>query len=1536
MELRLVGADGQMVAVRAEPETPLRDVAAALQKAFGTEAIPVLNHVPLTGGSAFGDVGVQEASTIAWAPADSVRHELGMVALCVEGPDAGKQWSLSGTEVVVGRDLDCTIAVDDHSSSRRHARISVRPDGLVVEDLDSTNGTMLNDQPLEAPQWLRPGDRVRVGRTLLEIADTAAPPTPLARPHEPPQSPYELCVVGGTLAGQRFPLHGTEGSTVTIGRGPNVDIAIADGLVSAQHLQLAFSGGASMIRDLDSSNGTTLDGFSVNGTFALRPGSIMRVGDQLLAVRAAPVADAVLGPVVEGKRRYDRIARIRSVPPAPTIVLPVEPTTPDKPPFPWPIVIAPVVLSLVMAFVFRRPEALLFSLLTPIMAISTNVSTRRNVGRRAEADAAAFTAAMATAQEQMHNAVFEQKTQQWHEVGDPCAVFDAANGPGARLWERRLSDDDTLRVRVGTAPVASDMRLTGRTDIEAPLVPNAPVSVDLRAAGVTSLAGPAELTRPLARWMVGQLLAMVSPSDLGVGLLTDRNTESAWGSLAWAPHARLGPDNGARVGNDTQSVETRVAALNALVDERQQLREEQRIDSFAPLLLTVIDDSREFRRVPGVIRLLEEGPDVGLLFLTLDTDTNRTPGEANALVAFDRVSPSYFRLAVAGHQPVEAVLGDGVSSDWLLQVAKATAAIEPAAEDAAAQIPTMVRYADLVGLDVDDDAPLAAAWAGGARTCTAVVGASADGPFAVDIAQDGPHAFVAGTTGSGKTELLLTFLAGLALGNRPEALNVIIVDWKGGGDFVELGGLPHTVGMVTNLDGHLAKRALASLQAEVGRRQNALKHLKEAGEIAESNIGSAWQDRPDLAREHGLARLIIVVDEFAELAQSLPEFLAGLIRIARVGRALGIHLVLATQRPRGVISGDLSANVGLRLVLRTESGESREVLESDHADHISRRTRGRGFVRYGDPARLVEFQTARVAGRRPGAVVGLRPPTVNVVTWSDVGYALPQRGGAEDRPDAESTDLRAIVDMTQRVATQLALAPPPSPWLPPLPDQVELAGLTGQPGTLAAPFGLIDEPEQQSQRPILFDLERHGHLAFAGSAGSGRTTALRAVATSVATHVAPADCNLYGFDFGNGGLLGLSVLPHVGAIVRANETDRVVKVLDRLTSEISRRQAVLAQLHAANINDQRALDPDNPLPHIVVLVDRWDSFASQYPLDTEAHQAIIRLARDGLGVGIHLVMSGDRYLLGGRLGGDFERKLMLPFADRDDYRDGGLRPQDLPEVIAPGRAFVADRGAEVQVAQLGGDDSGPALRDYLRNVAEGVRTSGARPASNLIRVEALPASIAFDDVHAALVAPPRGPLDLLIGVGGDDLSPELVDLAESGPGFVIAGPPGTGRSTALVALARSALAQGTQVIAITPRSSPLAELAHASLRKVPVEQIQQAGLSAMAETGPTLLLVDDVHLLNADDGAMLRSVVDNPAGGVPFGFAIAGDIDKLSLLPLAMSARRSGSGLLLSPRNLDRDLLSLAALPPTITGRQPAGRGYLARRSTGREAHVVS
>ncbi len=266
-----------------------------------------------------------------------------------------------------------------------------------------------------------------------------------------------------------------------------------------------------------------------------------------------------------------------------------------------------------------------------------------------------------------------------------------------------------------------------------------------------------------------------------------------------------------------------------------------------------------------------------------------------------------------------------------------------------------------------------------------MVGASFDGPFTVDLVRDGPHGLVAGTTGSGKSELLQTLVASLAVANRPDAMNFVLVDYKGGAAFKGCEQLPHTVGMVTDLDSHLVKRALVSLDAEVSRRERILDPV--GAKDIEAYERAARRD-PSLAP---LPRLLIVVDEFASMARELPDFVTGLVNIAQRGRSLGIHLILATQRPGGVVSPEIRANTNLRIALRmTDNSESQDVIGSPDSASLSKNTPGRALVRLGASS-LLPFQSGRGGGRRAARrLPPSAPPSRGRCAWSGRIWACPR------------------------------------------------------------------------------------------------------------------------------------------------------------------------------------------------------------------------------------------------------------------------------------------------------------------------------------------------------------------------------------------------------------------------------------------------------------------------------------------------------------------------------------------------------------------
>ncbi|WP_345713904.1 FtsK/SpoIIIE domain-containing protein, partial [Kineococcus glutinatus] len=514
---------------------------------------------------------------------------------------------------------------------------------------------------------------------------------------------------------------------------------------------------------------------------------------------------------------------------------------------------------------------------------------------------------------------------------DAARLLLTACGPRARLWERRPHDPDHLLVRFGTADLPADVSL------EDPARPehdrrvrwragDVPVTVGLREHPVTGIAGRGpgdEVPRRLAAWVVAQLAVLQSPRDLTVVVLTDATGAGCWDWVRWLPHARPadGQDTSVLLGTDTATWGRRVAELGALVAARRRAA----AASGAPVafgdVVVVLDGARRLRSLPGVAALLEQGPAVGVRAVCVDAEERLLPEECTAVaVVTGAAGAEELSVRRSRSGAVHGVRPDLPAAGWCTRVGRALAPVRDVGDDGGdTGLPATSRLLDVLDLEPPTADGVAARWLAGGRSTSAVVGESLDGPFAVDLRTDGPHGLVAGTTGSGKSEFLQTVVAALAVANRPDEMTFVLVDYKGGAAFKDCVDLPHTVGMVTDLDPHLVRRALESLRAELRRREHL---LADAGakDLEDLQEGVDTGRLPGAAR---LPRLVIVIDEFASLVRELPEFVTGLVDVAQRGRSLGIHLLLATQRPGGVVSPEIRANTPLRIALRvTDATES--------------------------------------------------------------------------------------------------------------------------------------------------------------------------------------------------------------------------------------------------------------------------------------------------------------------------------------------------------------------------------------------------------------------------------------------------------------------------------------------------------------------------------------------------------------------------------------------------------------------------------------
>ncbi len=1361
------------------------------------------------------------------------------------------------------------------------------------------------------------------------------------------QGTVEIRVVGGPDSGG---VHRLGPGVAVIGSGPDAWIRLNDPALPAAAVEVEVSIDGLVTAHPEPGVQATLDDAPLTGPTPWRRRGVVAAGHSLIELQHPVFPDAALKPSEDGTGLdYNRPPRI-TPPPRPTqFQLPAQPKQGDARPLPWVMAGVPLVGSVAMTMMEHQPAFLFMAVLSPMTMVANYFNDRKHGKKTFRQTLADYAKQRDSIERQARKAAAAETGHRRDAAPDPAEVLLTATGPSGRLWERRRADADYALLRVGTGTQRSEVEVSDPGQEEhrrtAPReLPDVPITVPMPAHGVLGIAGRGELPRAVGRWLVAQAAVLHSPADLQVCVLTDPSGRDSWEWVRWLPHARArdGQSALALIGTDADSVARRISELLGQVTARQEAAREAGLAANqrwgGPTTLVVLDGSRRLRALPGLTQILRDGPAVGIHLVCLDADRRLLPEECRAVVEEDYYG--MLQVSMAGQEPLTGVRPDCVTPRWCERVARAVAPIRDVSGDDGAALPDACRLLDVIDLEPPTAQGVSARWALGGRSTSAVVGASFDGAFAIDLVRDGPHGLVAGTTGSGKSELLQTVVASLAVANRPDAMTFVLVDYKGGSAFKDCNRLPHTVGMVTDLDTHLVERALESLGAELRRREHI---LAAAGTKDLEDYVVAMRTNPSLAP---MPRLLIVIDEFASMARELPDFVTGLVNIAQRGRSLGIHLILATQRPSGVVSPEIRANTNLRIALRvTDAAESTDVIDAPDAGHIAKSTPGRAYVRLGASS-LLPFQSGRVGGRRPGQVATKAPaPFTAAVGWEALGRPAPERpAGPKGNEDDLLTDLAVLVDAVIEADRQLGLPAQHSPWLPALTTSMTLDDLDpprrlSRDGLLPAPYAIDDLPAQQARRTVAIELPTFGHLMLSGAPRTGRSQALRTIAGSLARANSPADLHMYGLDCGNGALLALTGLPHCGAVVRANEADRAVRLIENLTAEVQRRMAALGERGFTDVNEQRNGVPEHErLPHIVLFLDRWEGFMpSLGELNAGAlTDAVYQLMREGASVGLHVVLSGDRTVLLGRISTLTENKIAFQLADPSDLTLVGLNAKKVPANMPPGRGFRAQGAVETHIALLTDDPSGQAQSAALATIGQWAagRWADVPRSRRPFRVDVLPGRISFEEAWRLRDTGDRdtvSPMWALAAVGGDQLLALGPDLGASTPAFVIAGPPRSGRSTALLTMTRSLLSVGTQVILAAPRrQSPLRRLKHAPgvIGYFTGEEISEEEMREALErvSGPAVILVDDAELLRqCDAGDVLTSVVRRSAGK-SVGLVIAGDADDVcgGFSGWQVEMKKARSGLLLSPQNMsDADLIGVRLQRGAVGNAVQPGRGLL-------------
>ncbi len=1333
-----------------------------------------------------------------------------------------------------GRDVDLVATVDASVTVGDLARHLALADPMAVRaqqpagvrhTLEFVDGDrqLIDPRATVGDSGLRAGSRVRLAWAgELQAATRAV---------------LDLVAREGVDRGRAFPV--TLGTSY-IGRGRGCEVQLADPLASRHHARLVVTDVVEIV-DLGSANGTLMGGQPITRA-RLVPGDEVHIGDTVLTARwkdehhearVSSASNGVLG-FDGGQVRFSRSPRVQRTFEPRTFPLPELPERPRRNPLPWLMAVLPLMFAGVLVWVTGSLTSLLFMLMMPLLLMGTAFEARLQEKRQFKQAMAEFAEDVGKIAERVRTEqqLERQVRQEEHPAFGEC--YSAVGYRSPLLWTRRLDGPHYLELRVGLGALASrcvvEMPTTvGRSRAEAWLlleqsltgldhVDDVPVVVRPLVDGAIGIAGDRRAILPVAYSLVVQAMALHSPAELAVAAVASSKTATDWDLLKWAPHVSSphSPVAAAHLAATELACIDLVDQLEELIDDRSGTDA-----TWQTSVLLIVEGDAPIER-SRLVELAERGRGRGLAVLWLAEGQPRLPAACATYVLVEgEGAVGYVRDATS----VTPVRFDTCDAGAAATAARLLAPVIDAgvpSEDAS-DLPRSVSLLTLSGVELaDSPSAVIERWTESRSILTgpyaatepsrrpanlrALIGASSLGAFSIDLRADGPHALVGGTTGAGKSELLQSWILGMAAAHSPQRVTFLLVDYKGGSAFRECNDLPHTVGVVTDLTPHLVRRALISLSAELRYREHLLAKHKAKDLIELERRGVS--DTPP--------SLVIVVDEFAALVQEVPDFVDGVVNVAQRGRSLGLHLILATQRPTGVIRGNLRANTNLRLALRmADEDDSEDVLGSPEAAFFDPAIPGRAVSKSG-PGRLTSFQAGYAGGW-----TSAEPPPQEIAVHTLVFGAQRewelQEPVTHVAPDAP-TDIQRLVGTIGKACHDALIPPPRVPWKTELHDTYDLRSLEASRRDDELALARIDIPEDQDQPTYSYKPDEVGNLAVFGVSGSGKSAFLRSVAVAAGYTIKGGPCQVYGLDFGNRGLEPLTPLPHVGSVILGTDHERVMRLITHLEGMIERRAVAWSKVNAGTIVDYRRLADAPTEPRIFVLLDGLAAFRQAYEVAGRFHwiDRLGAIAGAGRQLGIHLVVSVDqRNGVPSPLAPVIQGRIVLRMSDEDCTALG--EPDDVftPET-PPGRGLSA--GHELQIAVLGGSSDPARQARDIATFAAAMRRNGIGDAPS---IESLAERVGLRDLLQVSAT------STVLGVASSTLAPQAFQVKGT---FLVTGPSGSGRTTALrtMCIATRRGLQGAQMHLFTARAtSPVAKLGiWSSVSVGPAQAIEQARVLA--------------------------------------------------------------------------------------------------------------
>ena len=955
-------------------------------------------------------------------------------------------------------------------------------------------------------------------------------------------------------------------------------------------------------------------------------------------------------------------------------------------------------VSIVMALIRANALFMLMSLattsVTVVMAIVEFFKNKKQYKHDVKARKEKYTEYFEDKEKQIYQVQKDQRGNAFYHYPSPSEIFKMVGQYDSRIYEKKADDFDflTYRLGLGTAESSAEINNSGSSsiDLDDPLMEQAyrlvnnkqtlndmPITTDLMHQPV-GYVGPKDLVVEQLQWMLCQLATFQSYHDVRFIAVFNEDDYDKWSWLRWLKQFNLPELKMNGFVFDAKSRDTIMNYLNQILKDRQNelnqtSENEQKKMEFAPRYVLIVEDERLILD-HAIMEILGAEPEkLGLSLVYVKDVMSSLPENIKTVIDIrdrhtgelvmeqGKLLQKQFKLDHLNNENKELMPRQLASLNHL--------------ETLKSSVPEKLTFMQMYGVKTVEDLNITQRWSEHSPYKTLAVPLGVSGPDEiVDLnlheRAHGPHGLIAGTTGSGKSELIQSYILSLAVNFHPYDVAFLLIDYKGGGMANLFKDLPHLVGTITNLDKAQSMRALESINAELKKRQRL---------FAKYNVNhiNAYQKLfKEGKAEEPMPHLFMISDEFAELKSEQPDFMDELISTARIGRSLGVHLILATQKPAGVVNDQIWSNSNFKISLKVSDREdSMEVLKTPDAASIT--LPGRAYLEVGNNELYELFQSAYSgADYRPDEddtkqsflIKKINKMGQQQVISQDLS-GLDETGHVEKVP----TQLEAVVNKVHDLFEESGAKPLAQPWLPPLRERIfvsELRKLVFKEDQkdLTVTIGQVDVPSEQDQRPVEINIGEDGNIGLYSAAGYGKSTFLQTVIMELARKNTPGEVNFYLLDFGTNGLMPLRNLPHVADLIGLGEDEKIRKFIKRINRLMKERQAMLGKHSVANIEMYQQMTGEI-IPEVMVVIDNFDGI-NDTRYGEQFLNTMVKMTRDGNSLGIHLIASASSVrAMHSTLLNNIKRRIALKQNSDDDlYQLLGKTRITIDDV--PGRGLV--------------------------------------------------------------------------------------------------------------------------------------------------------------------------------------------------------------------------------------------------------------------------